>query len=129
MRSDLVRGNLDLLLLVIVGDGAGDGYAIIEELRWRSGGSLDLAEGTVYPALHRLEGAGLMSSTWESHSGRRRRTYKVTTKGRKAAVSKREEFSSSEAVVHRILGDPPGTFGAARALSGSIGGAPWPTTA
>lgn len=129
MRPDLVRGNLDLLLLVILGDGARHGYAIIDELRVRSGGSLDLPEGTVYPALHRLERAGLLSSTWESHSGRRRRTYKVTPNGRKAAVAKREEFSSFAAVVHRIIGDPPGPFGAATAFSWSIGDAPWPTTA
>jgi DNA-binding PadR family transcriptional regulator len=121
MRPDLVRGNLDLLLLVIIGDGAGHGYAIIEELKTRSGGVLDLPEGTVYPALHRLERAGFLSSTWDESTGRRRRTYTVTAQGRKAATQKRHEFSAFAALVQRVLdGGSPGT---------ATGGASWPTPA
>ena len=114
MRPDLVRGNLDLLLLVIVGDGAGHGYAIIDELRRRSGGELDLPEGTVYPALHRLEKAGLLASSWDESSGRRRRTYTLTHDGRSAAVEKRHEFGVVTAMVHKVIGDTYG-YGGVRA--------------
>lgn len=123
MRPDLVRGNLDLLLLVIVGDGAGHGYAIIEALRERSGGELDLPEGTVYPALHRLERAGLLTSSWDESSGRRRRTYQLTPEGRTAAAERKAEFGAFAAIVHRIIDGAPGNGLAAG------GGAPWPTPA
>ena len=106
MRPDLVRGNLDLLLLVIVGDGAGHGYAIIEELRQRSGGEIDLPEGTVYPALHRLERAGLLASSWDTSSGRRRRSYRVTPQGKKAATVKRQELSAFMMAVQRVIEGP-----------------------
>ena len=58
------------------------GYAVVEELRGTSDGTFDLAEGTVYPALYRLEAAGLLASSWSTASGRRRRTYRLTARGR-----------------------------------------------
>jgi len=65
------------------------GYALIEELRRQSGGTFELPEGTVYPALHRLERAGLLSSRWSSQSGRRRRVYELTRKGRESLSDRR----------------------------------------
>ena len=64
------------------------GYAIVEEMCRRSDGEFDLAEGTIYPALHRLEDAGLLSSSWEVGSGRRRRVYALSRTGA-AAVGER----------------------------------------
>jgi DNA-binding PadR family transcriptional regulator len=64
------------------------GYAIVEEMCRRSDGEFDLAEGTIYPALHRLEDAGLLSSSWEVVSGRRRRVYALSRTGA-AAVGER----------------------------------------
>ena len=55
MRAEALKGHLDLLLLAVTEDGPRHGYAVIEELRQRTGDALDLPEGTVYPALHRLE--------------------------------------------------------------------------
>jgi PadR family transcriptional regulator, regulatory protein PadR len=65
------------------------GYAIIELLRQRSRGVFDLPEGTVYPALYRLEAAGLLESDAREVSGRVRRTYRITRAGR-AALKERE---------------------------------------
>jgi PadR family transcriptional regulator PadR len=62
MDRERPKGNLDLLLSVLSSAPA-HGYAIISALRDRSGGTLDLPEGTIYPALHRLEGSGLLAST------------------------------------------------------------------
>jgi PadR family transcriptional regulator, regulatory protein PadR len=112
MKPDIVRGHLDLLLLAIVEDGPFHGYAILEELRDRTEGAIDLPEGTVYPALHRLERAGLLTSTWTQVNGRRRRMYDLTPKGTTAAKEKRREWTAFTETVQRIVGAPP-----------------WPTTA
>ncbi len=76
------------MLLAILDAAPLHGYAIVEEICRRSDGEFDLAEGTIYPALHRLEAAGLLSSSWEVVSGRRRRVYALSRKGA-AAVGER----------------------------------------
>jgi len=81
MRGEALKGHLELLLLAAVRARPAHGYAIIENLRSRSGGNFDLPEGTVYPVLHRLERAGFLRSRWSEASGRRRRTYEVTEEG------------------------------------------------
>jgi Predicted transcriptional regulators len=71
-----------LLLLSALRHEPTHGYRIVELLNQRSEGTFDLAEGTVYPALYRLERRGLVRSTWETVSGRRRRIYRLTHRGR-----------------------------------------------
>jgi DNA-binding PadR family transcriptional regulator len=92
MDAEALKGHLDLILLATVEPGACHGYAIIERLRERSHGTFDLAEGTVYPALHRLERAGLLRSSWSAESGRKRRLYELTPKGRGALREQRSEW-------------------------------------
>lgn len=92
MRGEALKGHLDLLLLAAVRAAPAHGYAIIEALRERSDGAFDLPEGTVYPALHRLERAGLLSSRWSSESGRRRRVYELTRAGREALERHQEDW-------------------------------------
>src|SRR4051794_41616922 len=75
MRTDLLRGQLDALLLAVLAEGPRHGYAIVEELRGRTGGELELAEGTLYPALHRLERDGLLESRWSTDAPRRPRGF------------------------------------------------------
>jgi DNA-binding PadR family transcriptional regulator len=91
VRGEALKGHLDLLLLSAVRTGPGHGYAIIETLRERSDGAFDLPEGAVYPALHRLERAGLVSSRWSDESGRRRRVYQLTRSGRTALERHHED--------------------------------------
>lgn len=79
---------------------------MIEELRRRTDGAIDLPEGTIYPALHRLERAGLLASTWSEVNGRRRRSYTLTGGGRKAAREKRREWSAFALTVQRVVGAP-----------------------
>ena len=107
MKADALRGHLDLLLLAIVEDGPRHGYAVIDELRRRTGGDIDLPEGTIYPALHRLERAGLLTSEWTQVGGRRRRTYSLTDRGRTAATDKRHEWSAFAQNIQRVVGAPP----------------------
>ena len=82
MAAD-TRGQLELLLLRGLQPGPAHGYAIIERVRDRSGGVLELAEGSVYPALHALERAGSVRSRWTDETGRRRRTYELTPAGQR----------------------------------------------
>ena len=104
MRADLIRGHLEMLVLSTITSGAGHGYAIVEELRRRSDGEFDLPEGTVYPALYRLESSGLLRSEWQSVSGRRRRVYGLTPAGRKALARKAREWDLFIAAVARVVG-------------------------
>jgi DNA-binding PadR family transcriptional regulator len=92
MTSAHVKGSLDLLLMGVLRRGPAHGYAIIAALRERSDGEFDLAEGTIYPALHRLERAGLVASSVEVAQGRRRRTYEVTSRGRKEFAAQRQDW-------------------------------------
>jgi PadR family transcriptional regulator PadR len=106
MKADILKGHLDLMLLAIVEDGPQHGYAVIEELRRRTDGAIDLPEGTVYPALHRLERAGLLTSAWSEVNGRRRRSYSLTSGGKKAAREKRREWTAFALTVQRVVGAP-----------------------
>ncbi|HYH30214.1 MAG TPA: helix-turn-helix transcriptional regulator [Pseudonocardia sp.] len=103
MKPDAVRGHLDGLILAVVEGGPRHGYAIIEALQARSGGRLDLPTGTVYPALRRLERAGLLSGTWSTVSGRERRTYTLTRAGRHALGGQRADWDEFSTVVEAVL--------------------------
>ena len=92
MFGEALKGHLDLLLLAVLEKGPAHGYALIKSLRTRSSGTFDLPEGTVYPALHRLEKDGLVSSYWSQDSGRRRRVYQLTPKGVEALARRQAEW-------------------------------------
>jgi PadR family transcriptional regulator, regulatory protein PadR len=104
MKTELVRGPLDLLILSILRSGPAHGYAIILELAERSGGAFNIASGAVYPVLHRLNHAGLVSGAWDTPRGRRRRLYTITDEGRDAFVGRDTEWrrfvTSVDSVLH-----------------------------
>lgn len=96
----MLKGHLDMIVLAaIAAAGSAHGYAIIEEIKRRSGGAFDLPEGTIYPALHRLEQGGLLRSSWmTADSGRRRRVYALTRTGTRALAERRavwKQFSDA----------------------------------
>ena len=95
----MLKGHLDLIVLAALAAGPAHGYAIIEAIKRKSGQAFDLPEGTIYPALHRLEQAGLLSSRWTTaDSGRKRRVYALTRSGHRALVKQRavwERFSDA----------------------------------
>ena len=97
-----MKGHLDFLLLAAIARGPLHGYAIVEAIRATSGGEFDLAEGTVYPALYRLEGAGLLSSTWTRVGGRRRRVYRLTRRGRARLERERKEWKAFSGAVQAV---------------------------
>lgn len=102
MKQDAVRGHLDGLVLAVLASGPAHGYALIELLRERSGGFFELPEGSVYPALHRLERAGLVDSGWSDTGGRRRRVYELTAKGSRAMTERHREWQSFAAAMEAI---------------------------
>jgi len=90
MEGEMLKGHLDLIVLAALAAGPAHGYAVIEEIRRKSGQAFDLPEGTIYPALHRLEQAGFLSSRWITvESGRRRRVYALTRLGDRALAERR----------------------------------------
>jgi PadR family transcriptional regulator PadR len=105
MRAEILKGHVDLLLLAAVLARPAHGYAVIDELRRRSGGTFDLPEGTVYPALHRLERGGLLASRWSNESGRRRRIYAVTDRGKSALAQQRQDWSIFSQAVHAVVAE------------------------
>ncbi len=104
MSTDTVNGQLDPLILATVAEDPAHGYAIVQRLRSRSGGVFDLAEGTVYPALHRLERDGLLSSAWVTEGGRRRRVYRISRAGRSTLKARRGDWVRFSGAVEAVLG-------------------------
>jgi PadR family transcriptional regulator, regulatory protein PadR len=107
MRAEVLKGHLDALLLATLAGGPRHGYAIKEALRAGSGGRFDLPTGTVYPALHRLERAGLVRGSWSTVNGRRRRSYKLTAAGRRALSRERSAWQEFSTAVTALLGTTP----------------------
>ena len=98
-----MKGHVDLLLLSTLQAGPLHGYGVVEKLRGLSEGAFDLAEGTVYPALYRLEAAGLLSSSWTKARGRRRRVYELTKRGRGELVKGRDEWKAFAHAVEAVV--------------------------
>jgi PadR family transcriptional regulator, regulatory protein PadR len=100
-----LRGPLDLLLLATLArTGPVHGYGLIQALRDGSEGAFDLPEGTVYPALHRLERAGSVTSRWSDDQPRRRRVYELTGAGHRALAAKRREWRAFRHGVDLLTG-------------------------
>jgi DNA-binding PadR family transcriptional regulator len=106
LSADALRGHMDGMLLAVLEHEPLHGYAIIEALRKRSGGVLDVPTGTVYPALRRLERAGYLTSEWATSGGRNRRTYRLTSSGRRALVGARSAWQSFTDVIGGVLRSP-----------------------
>jgi len=103
MAGTEIQGHLDGMLLAVLEAGPRHGYAIVEELARRSQGEFELPEGTVYPALHRLEAAGLLSSRWEVVSGRRRRVYMLSQTGVQAVRERVASWRAFRSAVDAVL--------------------------
>ena len=104
MKGDALKGHLELLILSVLADNPMHGYAIIDELRKRSDEVIDVPEGTLYPALHRLEKAGLITATWSEVNRRRRKSYRLTQNGSRQLADERRAWTSFAAAVAAITG-------------------------
>ena len=103
-NRELVKGNIESLLLSLVGQQPMYGYQIIKELEKRSQGYFRFKEGTLYPILHRLEKAGLIESKWQTlFKGRQRRYYYITDSGRNSLVEKKSQWSDFLTAMNQII--------------------------
>ncbi len=100
-----IKGNLPLLILHTLSTGPKHGYRIAKEIKQKSGGMLDFAEGTLYPALHDLEKQALIEVFEEEKDGRVRRCYRLTGAGHEALVRERREWTQYSRIVNLILGE------------------------
>lgn len=103
-KSDLLQGTLDLLILKIVALGPVHGYGISLRIKQVSREVLHVQQGSLYPALHRLEKRGWLQSTWgESESGRQAKYYKLSAKGRKQMQREESQWNRLSEAMRFVL--------------------------
>ena len=103
-----LRGHLDLMLLAtLLRTGPAHGYRLITAMRMNSHGAFDLPEGTVYPALHRLERLGAVTSSWDTSPPRKRRIYDLTDDGKATLARRQREWSVFAKAMAAIVGHAP----------------------
>jgi DNA-binding PadR family transcriptional regulator len=108
MDSRLLSGTVDTLLLEVISGGATYGYEIAQTVLARSRGYFELTEGSLYPALHRLERQKYLESFWKEADGRERKYYRLTPAGRVALAAKKKEWRQFVAGASGILGGADG---------------------
>ncbi len=105
MPSNLLQGTLDLLILHALQRGSLHGYAIAQTIHLLSDEVLKVEEGSLYPALYRLELDGAISAEWGlSENNRKAKYYQITRKGRKALKEQNQNWTRLSSAVHRVLG-------------------------
>jgi DNA-binding PadR family transcriptional regulator len=110
IEGDKLRGHLETLVLSVLERGEAHGLEILRRLEEAGCGLLRLKEGSLYPALYRLEAAGKVEAVWEAEShgrrGARRRIYRLTPKGKRELAKGREEWVSFVQIIGGIVGAP-----------------------
>jgi len=107
-QLDLLQGTLDMLILKAVSLGPLHGYGVLLRIEQVSGGQLDIQQGSLYPALYRLEHQGLIASEWgESENNRKAKFYRLTAPGRKKLQSETENWNRMSVVMADILSREP----------------------
>jgi PadR family transcriptional regulator, regulatory protein PadR len=105
-KADLLQGTLDMLVMRAVADEALHGYALVHRLKLISGGRLEVPQGSLYPALHRLENQGMLRSEWRATpSGRDAKFYRLTARGRKRLESEMDEWRELSRAIALVLGN------------------------
>jgi len=103
-KSDLLQGTLDMLILKVVALGPIHGYAIAQRLQQMSADVLQVQQGSLYPALHRLEKRGWLRAEWDAtETGREARFYSLTRLGRRQLVEQRANWDRLSAAISGVL--------------------------
>jgi PadR family transcriptional regulator, regulatory protein PadR len=105
MDSKLLSGAVEMLILEVISTGPTYGYQISQEVISRSKGYFELTEGSLYPALHRLERQTMLAAEWKRTDGRRRKYYRLTADGRKALAAKKQEWQLFAKGVGGVIGE------------------------
>jgi transcriptional regulator len=107
---DLIQGTLNVLILKTLSWGPMNGYAIAQWVREATEGDIDLEEGALYPALHRMEHRGWLTAEWGvSENNRRAKYYRLTTAGRRALRARTDSWERLVSAVGRVLNAQPRT--------------------
>jgi DNA-binding PadR family transcriptional regulator len=102
-QRELLRGSLDLMVLSVLAGGKKYGYLIQKQLRETSGQRVDLAAGTLYPILHKLEDDKLIRSSWDETTGRKRKWYELTAAGHRRLKVQAAEWLDYAECIRRLL--------------------------
>ena len=103
-KSELLQGTLDLLIMKVVALGPIHGYGIAQRIRQISKDVLQVQQGSLYPALHRLEKRGWLESAWrESENGRQAKFYKLSAKGRKQLLEEQRSWQRLTDAIGLVL--------------------------
>ena len=104
-KADLLQGTLDMLVMRAVADEPLHGYALVHRLKLISGGRLNVPQGSLYPALHRLENQGMLKGEWgDTPSGREAKFYRLTAKGRRHLETEVAEWRELSKAIALVLG-------------------------
>jgi len=107
-QLDLLQGTLDMLILKAVSLGPLHGYGVLLRIQQISGEQLEIQQGSLYPALYRLEHQGLIASEWgESENNRKAKFYKLTAAGRRQLQSETEKWNRMSCLIASILRTKP----------------------
>lgn len=107
-QIDLLQGTLDMLILKAVSLGPLHGYGVLLRIQQISGEQLEIQQGSLYPALYRLEHQGLIASEWgESDNKRKARFYRLTAAGRRQLQSETEKWNRMASLIAGILSTTP----------------------
>ena len=104
ISKELLKGSTKMLILEMVKDKNMYGYQMIKKLKEKSNNVFEFKEGTLYPILHSLEEEGLISSYWDDTTGKKRKYYAITTKGKKSLKEKNEDWKIFSESVNRVIG-------------------------
>ncbi len=110
ISGNALRGHLETIVLSVLEESEAHGFEVLRRLKAAGCGSLRLKEGTLYPALYRLEKEGCLKARWEEgqngRRGPRRRIYKLTGKGKRRLADSRQQWAHFVSVVGRLVGAP-----------------------
>ncbi len=102
-NKDLIAASSNPIVLAILCEGDSYGYAILQRVRELSGGRMEWTDGMLYPVLHRLERLGQIEARWEvAESGRRRKYYRITRKGRARLSEEREQWQAVNSTLQGV---------------------------
>ena len=104
INKELLKGSTTMLVLDLLKNQNMYGYEMIKKLKEKSENVFELKEGTLYPILHSLEEEGLISSYWDDTTGKKRKYYAITIKGKKSLKEKNEEWKIFSESVNRVIG-------------------------
>lgn len=115
---ELLQGTLDMMILQTLAGGSNHGYGIARAIRQSSGEVLEVEEGSLYPALHRLEKRGFLKASWrQTELNRRGKYYALTPRGRARLRTEQASWARLAGAIARVMGSRPGASPAGAAVS------------